>query len=517
VSGISGPNCTNSANACGNFIDQSGHGTHVSGTVAGTGPDAVAYANGIASGAKIFLQDTENFLDNTQCYEPDACQGNLGISTDLHDLFQPAFNAGARISTNSWGSRRNLYDSMAQNVDAFTSANPTFMVLFAAGNSGYDTDLGTVGTPGTCKNCLTVGASQQSDFLFRSMHPYVDGGSFCGSILNDTCCISPAGPRSCLDRCCEYTSVWNTSLDCCANPPSCVSTGSCSLESGNIRSATNVADFSSRGPTSDGRMKPDLVAPGEDILSAATPYQDNPNSFTYTSPNHCVVPSKTQARSPLDDFNKALQVFTGTSMATPLVAGAVEKLRQYFVQGYYPLGIPGTGLSFEPAEALVRAVVLASCQGVFTDPNWAVASTPSPTNIFPIYRSRLAPGLSPNFFQGFGLPILDHAVYMNGSTNGYLMHFTNATYDVSSNATAYNIECEPTQTSIPLTIALVWTDPPGSTNSQKHLVNDLDLIIVVRPPRLLSLYFCNNFTRYPQQILLRYLATCVLSLIKSIQ
>ncbi len=30
----------------------------------------------------------------------------------------------------------------------------------------------------------------------------------------------------------------------------------------------NVATFSSYGPTSDGRIKPDIIAPGVDILSA---------------------------------------------------------------------------------------------------------------------------------------------------------------------------------------------------------------------------------------------------------
>ena len=49
-------------------------------------------------------------------------------------------------------------------------------------------------------------------------------------------------------------------------------------------------------------------------------------------------------------------------MATPLTAGAIERIRQYFVQGYYPLGAKGTGSAFVPDEALVRAVILASCQ-----------------------------------------------------------------------------------------------------------------------------------------------------------
>lgn len=55
-----------------------------------------------------------------------------------------------------------------------------------------------------------------------------------------------------------------------------------------------VSYFSSRGPTGDGRMKPDLVAPGEKILSA--------------------VP------------NGAYKVKDGTSMATPHVSGAAALL-----------------------------------------------------------------------------------------------------------------------------------------------------------------------------------------------
>jgi subtilisin family serine protease len=53
------PNCTNALNSCGNFVDESFHGTHVAGTVAGAGPADVAYGNGIARGAKTFLEDIE--------------------------------------------------------------------------------------------------------------------------------------------------------------------------------------------------------------------------------------------------------------------------------------------------------------------------------------------------------------------------------------------------------------------------------------------------------------------------
>ncbi|MGH8899720.1 MAG: S8 family serine peptidase [Egibacteraceae bacterium] len=65
-----------------------------------------------------------------------------------------------------------------------------------------------------------------------------------------------------------------------------------------------LSDFSSRGPTQDQRLKPDVVAPGTDILSAGYGQGEYPAPFT--------------------GFGTA----SGTSMATPHVAGAAALLRQ---------------------------------------------------------------------------------------------------------------------------------------------------------------------------------------------
>ena len=73
-------------------------------------------------------------------------------------------------------------------------------------------------------------------------------------------------------------------------------------------SYVKVAQFSSRGPTPDGRLKPDLVAPGSSLVSAA----DGEACGTVT--------------------------MSGTSMATPIVTAAAALVRQYFREGFFPSG-----------------------------------------------------------------------------------------------------------------------------------------------------------------------------------
>jgi len=68
-----------------------------------------------------------------------------------------------------------------------------------------------------------------------------------------------------------------------------------------------ISSFSSLGPTRDGRIKPDIVAPGEVIVSARS----------------SAVP---QTPSDPDRYHRAL---AGTSMATPHVAGTIALMLQY--------------------------------------------------------------------------------------------------------------------------------------------------------------------------------------------
>ena len=75
-----------------------------------------------------------------------------------------------------------------------------------------------------------------------------------------------------------------------------------------------VSYFSSRGPTADGRRKPDLVAPGERILSCAS-----------TSSAH-FAESMQDAGALLDPETAYFREDSGTSMAAPHVSGAIAAI-----------------------------------------------------------------------------------------------------------------------------------------------------------------------------------------------
>ena len=83
--------------------------------------------------------------------------------------------------------------------------------------------------------------------------------------------------------------------------------------------------------TIDGRRKPEVTAPG------------------------CAISSSLGGLCQTGSF-------TGTSMAAPAVSGAAVLARQYFMDGYYPTGMPTPGNGFTPSGALVKAVVVNSAR-----------------------------------------------------------------------------------------------------------------------------------------------------------
>jgi hypothetical protein len=130
-----------------------GHGTHVSGTVAGmvvTTDQSLLKNGGHAPGAKIAFFDMENSLHPEYGIRYPSPLGN--------NVMKAAYDAGARLHSNSWGGSFNYYDDDTFSLDNFHNTHQDFLAFFAAGNDGAQ-GYYSIGTPAGSKNALTVGAT----------------------------------------------------------------------------------------------------------------------------------------------------------------------------------------------------------------------------------------------------------------------------------------------------------------------------------------------------------------------
>ena len=123
-----------------------GHGTHVSGSIVGNCLGEFNNTNGMAPEAKIAFFDIGD------------SDGQLWTAPSVTDIFQVAYNVGARVHSNSWGAENDECDAECVEVDKYQYDNPNFLTIFAAGNEG-GSGLSTLNTPNLAKNTLTVGAA----------------------------------------------------------------------------------------------------------------------------------------------------------------------------------------------------------------------------------------------------------------------------------------------------------------------------------------------------------------------
>jgi subtilisin family serine protease len=105
--------------------DEGGHGTHCAGSIAGNclGDGNM---NGMAPEAKLAFYDIG--LNG---------EDSLSISPSLTAILQTAFNAGARIHSNSWGNDESIYGQNSRAIDDFQYKNPFFYYEFRHFNSEY--------------------------------------------------------------------------------------------------------------------------------------------------------------------------------------------------------------------------------------------------------------------------------------------------------------------------------------------------------------------------------------------
>ena len=331
-------------------------------------------------------------------------------------LHSQAYNDGARISNNSWGANTSgAYNSDSQQYDALvrdaqpsgstfpTPGNQEMVIVFAAGNAGSGTQ--TVGSPGTGKNVFTIGASENVCSLSSA-----NGG------------VDAAGDDGC--------DVPDTGAD----------------------SANDIASFSSRGPCSDGRKKPDIVAPGTHVSGGVA--QNGPPSPSgigsaiacFKATGVCSLPGGGAEGSPEDFFPLNQEFYTtssGTSHSTPALAGCCALLRQYFInQSLNP-----------PSPAMTKAYLMNSTRyldGVgANDPLWSNNQGMGEVDL-------------DTAFDGTARTLRDEAPADKFTSTGQTRIFTGSVADTSK----------------PFRVTLAWTDAPGNTSGNAYN-NDLDLTVTI--------------------------------------
>jgi len=261
-----------------------GHGTHVCGSIVGKvdpnasiiaktlGFSAHGYQNGIAEDAQLSFFDLGDR------------KGRLALPIDTTDILLPGYKAGASFHSASWGTTGvNGYSSGDKDWDRFLHEHQDFLIFVAAGNDGKK-GLNSVSSPAIAKNIIAVGASENP----------IDSGINAGF------------------------------------------TAGLQVQNAKLLGRDYIAEFSSRGPTADGRIKPDVVAPGSFVHSAGA-HPDNPGSCSTTS-------------------------MQGTSMATPITTGNAIIVRQYFVEGFQKDGSRNFDEGIYPSAALIKAVLINGAQ-----------------------------------------------------------------------------------------------------------------------------------------------------------
>ena len=376
------------ASNCGSPADDGaddihGHGTHVAGSVLGDGTNSSGNIKGVAPEARLYFQAVGVYCNSA------GGDTLLGLPSDYTQLFKAGADNGSRVHTNSWGaSVAGVYTIGSMQADSSARDYTNMTILFAAANEGADAnsdgevDLDSMGSPATAKNVLTVGASEND----RPTQTLTWDG------FRD-----PPG---------SSTRVFP------ANPINSDRTAD---------DSEGMAAFSSRGPTDDNRLKPDVVAPGTFILSTKSRYTTSVGWGAYNS-----------------DYT----YMGGTSMATPLTAGATALLLQHLIDN---MGHEN------PNSSLIKAIFAASA----TDMTGQYSSS-----------TNGAGETAPNNHEGWGRVDLRQALNSTWIENESVTTGANRGW-------SFNI-----QSGAPdLSVVVSWIDPAATPAAGAQLINDLDLAV----------------------------------------
>ncbi len=395
--------------SCTSTDSASGHGTHVAGTMVGNG-----YASLAQRGLTSHATAADPYFDYAwavgQAPEAKIAVVHVGgsgsaVYPSVPTDWTTLYNQGARATNNSWGGAAYTYGGNSRTADYVMWTYQDYLLVNSAGNAGPGAY--TVSQPANAKNILTVGASD------------------------------------------NHRSVW----------------------AGDGQTSSMLTVFSSRGPASttsgDTRFKPDIVAPGANVLSTrSTAIADGTIGLWANEPGD----GGGNGTGTLDYAWSG-----GTSMSSPQITGAALIVRDYYQD------IKGLGNTTPPSAALIKATLVNGA----VDMGYGYEAN---TTTYP-YGGRN--------MQGWGMANLEQALTPRAPRSFFYDDFTNISNtakqstigpDGSGDYVEYTVNV--TDSSEPLKVTLSWTDYATTSNSAAY-VNNLNLLVT--PPSGPA-YYGNNFT-----------------------
>jgi hypothetical protein len=180
-----------------------------------------------------------------------------------------------------------------------------------------------------------------------------------------------------------------------------------------------------RGPTSDGRRRPEIWAPGCTIESAS------------------------------GSIGCATAINSGTSMAAPAVSGIAVLTRQYFTDGFYPSGAARANDALLPSGALLKAMILNSGTDITSAAGY------------------------PGDREGWGRMIADASLYFAGDARRLVVKdIRNTSAEALSTGQTRRVLFRISGASQTLRATMCFTDAPAAVNSASAPVNDADLRLI---------------------------------------